>query len=155
MASYSKMVFTQACQREFEVCGLHSRRFFWLAGGSDWAGGCFWSSPICSDFPWSDLQKQRGEGRTWAYFLQFTAVKDTLKGFRDIFPLVFFLSAVNSGHACIWRLSKGKPEKLSSLKKQQRLHFDVLGASPPASPPGESIVPALLKQHKPKNCSVS
>lgn len=41
VASYSRMVFTQACQREFEVCGLHSRRFFWLAGGSDWARDCF------------------------------------------------------------------------------------------------------------------
>lgn len=40
-ASCSKMVFTRACQREFEVCGLRGRRCFRVAGGSDWAGGCF------------------------------------------------------------------------------------------------------------------
>lgn len=27
--------------------------------------------------------------------------KDTLKAFRDIFPLVLFLLVANSGHACI------------------------------------------------------
>lgn len=40
-ASCSKTVFTRACQREFEVCGLRGGRFFRVAGGSDWAGGCF------------------------------------------------------------------------------------------------------------------
>lgn len=139
------MVFTQACQREFEVCGLHGRR---LLVGCWWKLG--WGLFLkYSDLLWFPLKwpaKIKGRGKNLRLFSLVYCCQRYLKSFQRFFLPFFFLHVVNSGHACIWRLSKDKLEKLSSLKKQQKLCFDVLGASTAASPQRASIVLALVKQ---------
>lgn len=145
VASNSKTVFTQACQREFEVCGLHGRRLL---------VGCWWKLGWGLFLKYSDFAltspkvtcKNKGGGKNLCLFSLVYCCQRYLKSFQRFFLPFFFLHVVNSGHACIWRLSKDKLEKLSSLKKQQKLCFDVLGASTAASPQRASIVLALLKQ---------
>lgn len=145
VASNTEMVFTQACQREFEVCGLHGRR---LLVGCWWKLG--WGLFLkYSDLLWFPLKwpaKIKGRGKNLRLFSLVYCCQRYLKSFQRFFLPFFFLHVVNSGHACIWRLSKDKLEKLSSLKKQQKLCFDVLGASTAASPQRASIVLAPVKQ---------